>query len=277
MIRLISILLLTVFGLGVNAATYSVDEVPNPILADKTHFVSNPDGILDASTVSQLNSALSNVRKKLTVEMAVVVVDNIDTDENTFATELFQKWGIGKGDNDNGILVLVVKDLRRAVIRTGYGVEGVLPDISAGRIIRNDMAPYFKKGDYDSGTLSAVAHIIEALDNPDVAAELRSEQADDIYAHDPDNDISWGGILSMYIGFCVILTLGCGIVVLGKYSAVKSRSANEKYTALAPMQPISKALCWLGLGLPLMVYLPLKERFTNGATRPESAPTATIR
>lgn len=271
MYRILSILICSLLPLMAAAATYSVDDVPNVHVADKTRFVSNPDGILSQETVSRLDRALSALRKQSTAEVAVVVVDDVDTDEDTFATELFEKWGVGKDDKDNGVLILVVKDRRRAVIRTGYGAEGALPDVVAGRIIRSDMAPYFRQGDYDGGVTAAVGSVARVLTDPSVADELRSSRPDDARATD-DDDLSIGGIILVYLGFCLVLTLFIGLVVYGKYMPVKKQHDNEKYVALAPMLPITKALSYLGLGLPLAVYLPLKHYLHKWRDTPKTCP-----
>ena len=85
-----------------------------------------------------------------------VIVENIDPEDiDEFATGLFSKWGLGKGDTDNGLLVLVARDMRRAVIRTGYGLEGVMPDIVCSGILKNRMFPDFRRGDYGAGLVSA--------------------------------------------------------------------------------------------------------------------------
>lgn len=179
MYRILLIMLAFLTAYASSATKYTVDDVPNVHVADRTRYVSNPDGILSPQAVAALDSRLADLWDKSSVEAVVVVVDNIDTDENTFATELFQHWGIGKSDNDNGVLILVVKDLRRAVIRTGYGIEGALPDISAERIIRNEMAPHFASGDYDSGVIAAVDKIRGVVTDPAVADELRSANPND--------------------------------------------------------------------------------------------------
>lgn len=125
------------------AAAYTVEQIPNVHRSSRTRYVSNPDGILSESAVARIDSMLAQVWRASSAEVVVVAVDDIDHDSDIqeFATELFAEWGIGKKDKDNGLLVLIVKDQRQAVIRTGYGIEGVVPDVLAGRIIRNDMAP----------------------------------------------------------------------------------------------------------------------------------------
>lgn len=127
------------------AKTYSVKDIPNVHVADRSRYVSNPDGILSPQAEQMLNDTLQSIWNKTSSEVVVVVVEQIDDDIDTFATELFSEWRIGKKDKSNGLLVLISRDDRKAVIRTGYGMEGLMPDIISGRIIRNIMAPNFRE------------------------------------------------------------------------------------------------------------------------------------
>ncbi|MDE6541356.1 MAG: TPM domain-containing protein, partial [Muribaculaceae bacterium] len=119
------------------AGTYTPAQVPNVHVADHTRHLSNPDGIISAAAQARVDSLVAQLRRETTAEMAVVVVDDIDnpSDIDDFATELFTQWGLGKKDRDNGVLLLVAKNRRKYAIRTGYGVEGVLPDIVCGHIL----------------------------------------------------------------------------------------------------------------------------------------------
>lgn len=152
---------------AVAAMAYSIEEIPNVHLTDKTQYVSNPDGVLRQTTVDSLNRSIAHIWQSSSAEVVAVVVNTIDgNDIDDYATALFRHWGIGKKDNNNGVLVLVSTEERKAVIRNGYGAEGILPDIICGRIIRDNMVPHFREGDYDGGMLSAVARIDSLLTTP---------------------------------------------------------------------------------------------------------------
>lgn len=71
-------------------------------------------------------------------------------------------WGVGVKDKNNGVVILVAKQERKARIETGYGMEGVLPDIIAKHIIDDEMIPNFKNNDYYRGFDLAVDAIIKA-------------------------------------------------------------------------------------------------------------------
>ena len=104
--------LVAIAAMSAAARTYSVADVPNVHLDDSTRFVSNPDGILSDATVAGIDAAMRDIRRTSSAEAVVVVVDDIEGgDIDEFATDLFEKWGLGKSDKDNGLLILVAKDL----------------------------------------------------------------------------------------------------------------------------------------------------------------------
>ncbi len=99
--------------------------------------------------------------------MAVVTVPETApaASPKTFATELFNKWGIGKKGKDNGVLFLISVGDRRVEIETGYGVEGILPDAKVGNIINTQIIPRFKKGDFEGGTLAGTKALVVILES----------------------------------------------------------------------------------------------------------------
>jgi uncharacterized protein len=78
------------------------------------------------------------------------------------ALKYLREWKPGTADRDNGVVILVSRNPRKARIETGYGMEGVLPDITAKHIIEERMVPYFKENDFYRGFDNAVDAIIQA-------------------------------------------------------------------------------------------------------------------
>ena len=164
--------LLLIFS-GISAQVYTVDNVPNAQVRNARAYVSNPDKILSSATVATLDTMLYNLKQTNSVEFAVVVLNSIgEADPKDFATRLFEKWGIGQKEKDNGLLLLFVLDQRRALTEVGYGLEGVLPDAINKRILSRDMLPYFKKGDYDQGMINGVAAFIRIMTTDEANQEL---------------------------------------------------------------------------------------------------------
>ncbi|MBD5219678.1 MAG: TPM domain-containing protein [Bacteroidales bacterium] len=254
--RYLLIVIITVLGiLGLSARTYTVDEIPNVHLQDSMRFVSNPDGILTAAAVAELDAGLKYVRRNTSAEAVIVVVDDIEGgDIDGFATELFDKWKLGKSDLDNGLLILVAKDLRRGVIRTGYGLEGVLPDITCGRILREVMFPRFRQGDYDGGITAAFSTISQILNDPANRDEILSREADADFAGGQDEDIDF---FSVYLVIVATLTFSLLLVLIIVYAEARKKNRHERYVELAKLKPLYLAATFLGLGIPLVASLPL--------------------
>jgi len=237
------------------AKTYSVADVPNVHLQDSTQFVSNPDGILSEEAVAQINAAMRDIRRTSSAEVVVVVVDDIEGgDIDGFATELFETWGLGKSDKDNGLLLLVAKDLRRAAIRPGYGLEGVLPDITCGRILREQMFPRFKDGDYDGGLLAASRTIEKILTDPEAVEEIMSGNVDPDYNGGVEEDFD---IVQVWLSIAGTLTFILLIILFIKLQEVRKLSPKEKYMKLDGLKPLYLAFTVFGLGIPLLASLPL--------------------
>lgn len=253
--RIFTIILFLAVALGVCGRSYSVSEIPNVHLADSTRYVSNPDGILTDAEVARIDDMMRNIRRTSTAEAVVVVVDDIEGgDIDDFATELFGAWGLGKSDVDNGLLILVAKDLRRAAIRPGYGLEGVLPDIVCGRILRELMFPKFREGEYGAGLESASEAIEGILTNPDAVAEILSDEPDADRRSAEGEGMS---IVTVYAIIGCVLAVIMLIVFLLMLHGLKGRSAHEKYVRLEGLKTAFLALTLLGIGIPLVASLPL--------------------
>ncbi|MFZ4725940.1 MAG: TPM domain-containing protein [Paludibacter sp.] len=190
------IVLIFCFYVGfANAVEYTVQTIPNPITTDAHAFVSNPDGILKVETVQQINILLDSLKTQTGAEVAVVAVNSIGyADLNTFATELFTTWGIGKAKQDNGFLVLFVLDQKKVKFETGYGLEGVLPDAICKRIQIQTMIPEFKTGNYDAGMLSGIQRVASTIRKEPVVEEVIKP-------------IAWDEILPIAIGAYILLAL----------------------------------------------------------------------
>jgi len=138
----------------------------NPVFAedpeypDYTGYVNDFAGLMDPASISDLDSLITGVEKGTGAEIAVVTIDSLEgiTIEE-YAVVLFEQWGIGKADEDNGILILVALLDREIRIEVGYGLEGVITDLEAGRIIDEIIVPNFKNEDYNRGIYDAVVTI----------------------------------------------------------------------------------------------------------------------
>lgn len=88
-----------------------------------------------------------------------------------YALAVFAGWKLGQKGRNNGVLVLIAPRERRMRIEVGYGLEAVLPDILAGRIVRDRMTPRFTAGDYDGGVEDGVEAVIGVLERGELPVE----------------------------------------------------------------------------------------------------------
>ena len=114
---------------------------------------------------------MMKAHEDISSNQVVLTVPTIgDESIEQFATRVFEQWQLGKKGKDNGVLVIVVPKDRKMRIEVGYGLEGPLTDVASSRIIRNDMTPRFKTGDYDGGIEAGVKAIFARIDaGPEVA------------------------------------------------------------------------------------------------------------
>lgn len=146
------------------AGTYTVDNLPMVYLQDRTRHVVNPDGILSAATVQQMDSMLYRLETAKGVQSVVAVVERIEGgDCYEFAITLGNKYGVGNRQNTGLIILLATQD-RCYQILTGEGLEGTLPDAICRRIENCKMVPYLKSGDWDSAMLQTVAAVCGVIE-----------------------------------------------------------------------------------------------------------------
>lgn len=137
-----------------------VREIPKPSPGSLIYDGAN---VLDAQQEQLLNDQLIQLDKSSSNQIAIATITSLNGGSiEDVAVATYRKWGIGTAKNNNGVLIIVVVEDRKMRIEVGYGLEGAIPDATAGSIIRNDMTPYFKEGDYYHGILKAVESLSKA-------------------------------------------------------------------------------------------------------------------
>jgi uncharacterized protein len=143
-----------------------VGKVSNP-KTTRNSWIQDGTGVLKNSQT--IDNLISENESKTGVEIAVVILPTIDSYvPKDFAVALFNHFGIGKKDKNNGILILHVLDQRRVEIEVGYGLEGDLPDVIVKRIIDTYTIPAFKADDFSKGHLDTVTALISKLNHPEM-------------------------------------------------------------------------------------------------------------
>jgi uncharacterized protein len=120
--------------------------------------------LFDAHATAALEKTLKDYETRTGRQFVVLTIPSLENDAlEDYAIKVARAWKIGTKKND-GILILVARDDRKVRIEVGYGLEGTLPDVLCGRIIRDELTPRFRGGDYAGGIKAAVDAVIAVLD-----------------------------------------------------------------------------------------------------------------
>lgn len=210
------VMLLMLASLGPAQEAWTVRSVPNTRLESDLIHVSDPDDILSDSCEHKINTALASIRDQ--ADVFVVVLNSIGSaDIDVFANELFNNWGIGDAELDNGVLILLAKEQREIKFETGYGVEETLPDALCQRFFEEAIVPYFKEGDYESGLSSGVTQIVQVYGGaiPDGLVSMPPVSRE---GYGTDDDISFATIFMFLIAAGLLFFLP--FIALVYYAAV---------------------------------------------------------
>ncbi len=165
-ISLIGLLYLSLLFLP-NLARSQQDNTLFPKKPEPAVYVHDYAGWLQPYQKNALEQKLRGYWDSTSTQIVVMIRPNIgDYDKASYAFELGNQWGIGRKDKNNGVVMLIKSEApdRGIFIATGYGTEGALPDITAGRIIRGTMGPYFRQQQYFEGINAGLDDIISALE-----------------------------------------------------------------------------------------------------------------
>jgi uncharacterized protein len=134
--------------------------------------------ILPPADEAALDARLREYNARTGRSLIVATVPSLqdDTIEN-FAVRLFETWGIGGAETDQGLLLLVAPNERKVRIEVGYGLHQYVTDILSGRIVRGEITPRFKAGDMPGGINAGIDALITQLDRDPADAQAIAEAA----------------------------------------------------------------------------------------------------
>jgi len=203
-------------------SAYTVTSVPNVRLKNANDYVTNPDGIISQTAKEAINEKIAAVENITTAEIAVILLSSIGNEDiDDFGTRLFTQWGIGK-KNDNGLLFLLVYDKKEMIFRTGYGLEGVLPDVVLSRVIRNDILPLLRRGDFDGGVVAGITKVCDYIQNPETVREIMQQEE--------NKPVHASGFFRVYLGISFIIAV-CFFFYLFSKTGLKTTN-HQKYLSL---------------------------------------------
>lgn len=247
MIRRLALLLLSLLSIAGSAREYTPAEVPNVQVQDARQLVSDPEGHFTAGDLALLNEALYNIREKHTAEVVLVVLPGIENDDpEYFSVKLFELWGIGKAMDDNGLLILYRYGRSgERIIRfeVGYGLEGVLPDITTKQLTDRYIVPAVAEGRDTEGFLQVFGEIDRLLTEGYVAVDDNEE-----FGRDRVKDFKKMGIAYLVFSIFVGLLYGAGLATLWKRE-------KEPAGQVGVLLRRYKNQWWLFLIIPALIFL----------------------
>ena len=127
-------------------------------------FVNDFAGVIPDAEESRISAIAAELEEKTSAELAVATIATTGgMDIHDYSVDLYMRWGIGKKEKDNGVLIVAAIEDRQLWIKPGYGLEGTVTDAFAHAIYRDVLRPAFRKGDYGKGLLAAVEIVATAV------------------------------------------------------------------------------------------------------------------
>lgn len=143
--------------------------------------VTDVAGILTPDQSAALDSRLRAFEQAKGSQVAVLIVPSTHPEEiEQYAIRVTDAWKLGRKGVDDGALLLVAIQDRRVRIEVGYGLEGVLPDAIANRIVEGDIVPAFRNGDYYGGISAGVDRMLRVIEGEPLPEPKRRSPAEGV-------------------------------------------------------------------------------------------------
>ena len=158
------------FALLVCWAFPALADVAVPPLSGR---VVDQTGTLSVSEISALTDRLKDLETRKGSQLAVLIVPTTAPETiEQFSIRVAEAWKIGRKKIDDGAILVVAKNDRKLRIEVGYGLEGALTDVTARRIIDENIVPKFRNGDFAGGISVGVEWIIAVIDGEKLPAPI---------------------------------------------------------------------------------------------------------
>lgn len=171
--------------------------------------------LLSPAEKQQLSQRILKLYNEGKGQIGVVIVPTTGQEDIfDYSMRVAEAWQLGSAKRDNGLLMTIAINDRRIQILTGYGLEGVLPDIVAGRIIHDKITPFFKQGQYAQGIDSGLTEIERILNlDPEIATQAADEikeRQEQAYQAQKASQATFGSVIFIIIAGVI------GSMIFGK-------------------------------------------------------------
>ena len=169
-------------GLGMLAVLAASAQVAIPPVARVTDLT----GTLGGAQRAGLEQRLAAFEQRKGSQVAVLIVPTTAPETiEQYGIRVAESWRLGRKGVDDGAILLVAKDDRALRLEVGYGLEGVLPDAIAKRIVDEVIVPRFRDGDFAGGVEAGVDQVLKVVDGeplpPPPAARVTGERVENVF------------------------------------------------------------------------------------------------
>ena len=170
-------------------------------------------GVLPPAVAEELSANLQAHEAKTTNQVAVLIVPSLEGEPLfDLSHRVATTWNLGRKGTDNGALLLIAIKDRKVRVEVGYGLEGVLTDARSAQIIRNEIVPRFRMGDFSGGITAGVQAILKTIEGT-YNAEERSATSS------PSSETFNNAVFAVILGVVIGLLLARAHRVLGPIAA----------------------------------------------------------
>lgn len=255
-----------------SAKLWSPQSMVNPNIRNRYDYIADPGNLMTAEAKRIVNERLQSLRTETTVEMAVALPPDIgDMPIEQWTENVFTEWGIGKSDKDNGLLLVIAPEQRRAFLMTGYGVEGALPDIACVNIINRAVIPNMREDNISAAVNDATSLVYQALTDPAIADELKSTQPDN---YSGTIQTLSGDVIWEFVQIIAVCAFFLGLVIFC-VDLSRNRKLDNFHKSQAWRNHL-RIFFWIGivsLGTGLIFFLIALFLYRTQRTRPRKCPT----
>jgi uncharacterized protein len=175
-----------------------------------TGYVSDFANVMNSSDRAATEKLLAELEQKTGVQVEVVTLKSLEGGQiDDFANRLFARWGIGQKGKDNGVLFLCATEEgrgNRLRVEVGYGLEGVIPDAVAGRILDTFVVPGWNQGQYGTAVANGAAALAQRIAD-DQSVALSGIQHQERYGRSQPQDRKGGGFIQLIFFMIIIIAV----------------------------------------------------------------------
>ena len=186
------------YGFGIFLLLFFTTVRAQVEIPELSHRVTDLTATLNDQQAMALESRLAAFEAKKGSQIAILIVPTTQPEDIAqFGIRVAEAWKIGRKRVDDGVILIVAKEDRKLRLEVGYGLEGVIPDAIAKRVIAETITPLFKTGDYAGGIDAGVTQLMqliegEALPAPDTAPSTQLDEGAFMF-------ILFGGLMAGFV------------------------------------------------------------------------------